>query len=175
MLLEREKEKLTRPLDKLKLEELKKIDPLHYFVGDLKILDEVKELNRPINNRLKYTVFVDVLWFMGLIIYARNTQYYAEKYYPKKRRGIGNLLLISAFHCTMFVTTLFLGNCLALWTNPITFWKKSKDLNQRMIESDPYKGVTWTQFIMIYAEIEEVEEKKTELRKQLLNQPTAKV
>jgi hypothetical protein len=50
---------------------------------------------------------------------------------------------------------------------PNPHWKKSRDLNRRMVEQDPYKGVTWTEFMLLYAEIEEVEEKKAQMKKEL--------
>jgi len=166
-MIERELEKINRPLNELTLEDLKRKELTEYFIGDQNLLKERKELIEPIKKRLKYTVFYDLCWFLGLIVYCRNINYYSVKYFPKRRKGIGNLLLVSAIHTIGFVVTLAIGNLLVLRVNPYTFYIKSRDLNKRLIESDPYKGIAFKEFMLKYAEIEEIEEKKRDLIIQL--------
>jgi hypothetical protein len=176
-MIEREKEKLKTPLGELKVEDLDRKPLMEYFVNDSSLLQEYTDLHKPFKQRFKYTIFFDLVWFMGIVLYARNANYYASILYPKRRKGVGNLILISGIHCIAFMSTLVLGNFVMLRINPFSFWKKSRDLNKRMVEQDPYKGVTWTEFMLLYAEIEEVEEKKAvlklELQKTLVEQNKA--
>ena len=166
-MIDKEKDKLNTPLNQLKLEDLERKQLLEYFVNDENLLKEYRDLHKPLKQRFKYTVFFDLVWFMGILLYARNANYYGTILYPKRRKGVGNLILISGIHCIVFMSTLVAGNLLMLRLNPFSFWKKSRDLNKRMVEQDPYKGATWTEFMLLYAEIEEVEEKKAQLKKQL--------
>lgn len=166
-MIEKELEKISRPLNELTLKDLEKRELVEYFIGDENLLKERRELIKPIKQRFKYTVFFDLAWFVGLLLYCRNINYYSAKFFPNRRKGLGNLILVSGIHTIMFISTLALGNLIMLRVNPLEYYRKSRDLNNRMIESDPYKGISFKDFMVKYSEIEEIEEKKKALREQL--------
>ena len=167
MILDKEKELVKLPLEKLTIKDLEPKTVQEYFIDDPSLIKEYKDLHKPFKQRLKYTAFWDILWFLGIVLYSKNIGYYQSLYLPNRKKGMGSLMFLSLAHCLAFMTTLAAGNCLILGINPVSFWKKSKDLNARMVENDPYKASTWVEFMLIYSEIEEVEEKKKKLRNEL--------
>ena len=167
MIIDKEKEKITKPLSELKISDLERKPLMEYFITDEKLLQEHRDLHKPYKQRFKFTVFWDLVWFMGILLYSRNIHYYAARFYPNRRKGLGNLVLISGIHCLVFMSTLVAGNFLVMGINPYTFLKKTKDLNKRIVEADAYKNLGMKDFMLLYADIEELEEKKSELKKQL--------
>jgi hypothetical protein len=167
-MLQEEINKFNKPLEEIDPKDLEPKPITEYLITDKTLLKEYKDFDRPFKQRFKYTVFFDVIWFMGIIVYARNVNYYASKFYPKKRKGLGNLLLISFFHCGLFVVSFALGNLIILGINPVSYYKKKKILNEKLLENDPCKGMSMKEFMLMYSDIQELEEKKAELKKKLL-------
>ena len=166
-MIEEERKKFQKPLEEIDPKDLEKKSTMEYFVSDPNLLKEYKELNEPVKKRYKYTVLYDVAWFFGVFLYCKNITYYSDKYFPVKTKGFNNMFLISLVHCFMFCSSFVVGNLIILGVNPFTFYQKHRNLSEKMIASDPYKDITPTEFFIKYTEIEELENKKSELRKLL--------
>jgi hypothetical protein len=166
-MIDKEREKISKPLDQIDPKDLVKKSMMEYFVSDPNLINEYRLLNEPVKKRYKYTVLYDVVWFFGVFLYCKNITYYSERYFPVKKKGFSNMFLISIVHCFMFVSSFVVGNLVILGVNPYTFYQKHRNLSERMISSDPYKDITPTEFFIKYTEIEEIEKKKDELRKLL--------
>jgi hypothetical protein len=115
---------------------------VEYFINDEDIIKEYKELFRPFRERFRFTIYYNTLLSIALFFYFKKATYYGEKFYPNRRRGLHNLILISTIHALLFTGLLFGGNCLMLGINPITFSKKYKELDRKMIQKDPYYQIT---------------------------------
>jgi hypothetical protein len=173
--IDKQKEIIKRPLSELTPEDLKKTDLYDYFVSDPTLYDKKKELLRPINNRFKYCGFSLISWSAVVLVYSRNIHYYTSKYFPNlKSKGILSLVIISFCHSFLFIGSFVAMKCLALGINPFTFYKKVSQLNREFENSDPYKDLSTTEFLLLYAEIEHLEEKKAillvELKEKLANE-----
>ena len=53
-MIDKEKEKLKTPLNQLKIEDLERKQLLEYFVNDETLLQEYKDLHKPLKQRFKY-------------------------------------------------------------------------------------------------------------------------
>jgi hypothetical protein len=136
-------EKVEKSVDKNeKADKYSKQYLVEYFITDDEIINEYKELFRPFKERLRYTIYFNTLLSIALFFYFKKATYYSEILYPNRRRGLHNLILISSLHAFAFTGLLFGGNCLVLGINPITFSRKYKELDRKMIAKDPYYQVT---------------------------------
>lgn len=118
-----------------------------HMIDDPILLQEYKDLHKPFKTRAKFTIYYNTLLFFGLFYYSKNAKFYGDKFYPNRRKGLKNLILISLIHCFIFSSILFAGNCLIIGVNPFTWWKRYKELDRKLIEKDPYKDLTWKEFM----------------------------
>ena len=115
---------------------------IEYFTSDEEIIKEYKDLFRPFKQRFRYTIYYNTLLSLGLFYYFKNAISIGEKYYPNKRKGFHNMILISTLHAIVFSFLLIGGNTLVLGINPIEFNKRYKELDRKMMEKDPYFELT---------------------------------
>lgn len=127
----------------------KKINPLEkkdyvmeYFVKDENVIKEYKQLMRPIRDRALYTIYFDTFMCFLIYQYAKRVNYYAERFYPNRRKGVGNLIVISTVHA-IGVSALFLvGNFAILGINPFRFYKKYKEIDEKIMQEDSSMNAT---------------------------------
>lgn len=135
-----------------KKEESEKKDKLYFiehFVKDKEIIDEYKDLFKPFKQRGRFMIFYTTFLCTALFYYAKNVNYYAEKYYPNKRKGLHNLVLISMIHCFLFSGLLIGGNFAIIGITPSTFMNRYKQLDEKIIAQEPNPNMTVDEFFNI--------------------------
>jgi hypothetical protein len=115
---------------------------VEHFTKDEEIIRDYKELIRPLKERFRFMIYYNTLLSLGLLYYFKNLLYIAERFYPNRRKGLHNVVLIGTLHCFGLITLLLGGNCLALGLNPREFHRKYKELDKKMMLKDPYYEVT---------------------------------
>jgi len=145
-------ENLLTPLneneEKRKIEEINKKDYLiEHYVQDEKIIKEYKELFEPIKKRLKYTFYFNVALCTFSLMYAKNLGFYLGKYFPNMSKSLLNLVLFSSVHAIGFSAILIGGNLAILGINPKKFLAKYREIDEKIMATDPYKDLTLQGFI----------------------------
>ncbi len=115
---------------------------MEHFTSDEEIIKDYKELFKPFKERFRYMIYYNTLLSLGLLYYFKNALNIAERFYPNRRKGMHNLVLIGTLHCFAFSTALLGGNCLVMGLNPWEFHRKYKELDKKMMTKDPYYEVT---------------------------------
>ncbi len=140
--------KLDDQTQKKKIEEINKKEYLiEHYVEDEKIIEEYKELFAPIKKRLKYTFYFNVALCSFSLIYAKNLGFYLSKYFPNISKSLLNLVLFSSLHAVGFSAVLIGGNLAILGINPKKFLAKYREIDEKIMATDPYKDLTLQGFI----------------------------
>ena len=122
---------------------------IEHFVNDKELIDEYKELFRPFKQRGRYMLFYTTFLCIGLFYYAKNVNYYAEKYFAKQRKGLHNLFLLSIAHCLGFTFLLIGGNCLIMGISPNKFMKRYREIDEKILAKDPNLDMTVEEFFTV--------------------------
>lgn len=135
-------------IDKKKIEEINNKEYLiEHYVEDPEIVKEYKDLFQPIKKRLKYTFYYNVAVCAISVYYAKNLEFFLSKYFPKMKKGLMNLVLFSSFHAIAFSAILIGGNFAILGINPRKFMDKYREIDDKIMSTDPYKDLTLRGFI----------------------------
>lgn len=135
-------------IENQKIEEINKKEYLiEHYVQDERIIKEYKELFAPIKKRLKYTFYFNVAICTLSLMYAKNLGFYLSKYFPNMSKSLFNLVLFSSAHAIGFSTILIGGNLIILGVNPIKFLNKYREIDEKIMATDPYKDLTLQGFI----------------------------
>lgn len=139
---------LTADLEKQKIEEINRKEYLiEHYVKDERIIQEYKELFAPIKKRLKYTFYFNVAICTLSLMYAKNLGFYLSKYFPNMSKSLLNLVLFSSVHAIGFSAILIGGNLAILGVNPKKFLAKYREIDEKIMATDPYKDLTLQGFI----------------------------
>lgn len=134
--------------DEKKIEEINNKEYLmEHYVDDPEIIKEYKDLFSPIKKRLKYTFYFNIGVCSLSVLYAKNLGFYIGKYFPNFKKGLLNLVLISSFHAIAFSAILIGGNLAILGIQPRKFMQKYRELDEKIMSTDPYKNLTLKGFI----------------------------
>ena len=132
----------VKEINKTKINE-SKINEMNDNQNDFSIFDENTKENeelaalfKPVKKRFKYTIYYNAFLIALSYKYGQNVNSLLKKYFPKRMRGIFNLILFATLHSFAFVFLLVGGNCLVLGLNPITFSRKHKEITERIIEQE---------------------------------------
>jgi hypothetical protein len=134
--------------EKQKIEEINQKEYLiEHYVEDEGIIKEYKDLFAPIKKRLKYTFYFNVAVCTFSLMYAKNLGFYLSKYFPNMSKSLLNLVLFSSVHAIGFSTILIGGNLAILGVNPKKFLAKYREIDEKIMATDPYKDLTLQGFI----------------------------
>ncbi len=134
--------------EKQKIDEINKIEYLmEHYVQDEAIIKEYKDLFAPIKKRLKYTFYFNVAICTFSLMYAKNLGFYLSKYFPNMSKSLLNLILFSSLHALGFSAILIGGNLAILGVNPKKFLTKYREIDEKIMATDPYKDLTLQGFI----------------------------
>ena len=134
--------------EKQKIEEINQKEYLiEHYVEDEDIIKEYKDLFAPIKKRLKYTFYFNVAVCTFSLMYAKNLGFYLSKYFPNMSKSLLNLVLFSSVHAIGFSTILIGGNLAILGVNPKKFLAKYREIDEKIMATDPYKDLTLQGFI----------------------------
>lgn len=134
--------------EKQKIDEINKKEYLiEHYVQDEQIIKEYKDLFTPIKKRLKYTFYFNVGICTFSLMYAKNLGFYLSKYFPNMSKSLLNLVLFSSAHAIGFSAILIGGNLAILGVNPKKFMAKYREIDEKIMATDPYKDLTLQGFI----------------------------
>ena len=165
MIIEKEYEKIKKPISELTLDDLKPKNFKEYYIPDEKLINERNEFFKPIIRRTKFIGFFNLTYFVGLFYFCRNIHYYKKRFFPSFKRGFLKLIFGSIFLCGLFNAVLIGGNFLILGINSKTFFEW-KDLQNRLYKD--YDDTTVLKCFAELAQIQEIEEKKEILKIELI-------
>ena len=115
------------------------------YVKDPELLKEYHDLMTPVKRRMKFTFFYNMTMLGVALWYSKNIVYFTAKFFPNRRRGTGNLILLSLIHSVTFMSILVFGNMVILGTSPAWF-RKYREIDNKMIGQDGQNDLTINMF-----------------------------
>ena len=117
------------------------------YVKDPELLKEYHNLMTPLKKRAKYTFFYNMTILGIAMWYSKNIVYFTAKFFPKRRRGSVNLVMLSLIHSIGFMSILVIGNMLILGVSP-SWYRKYRILDEKILTQDGDNDLTISIFLI---------------------------